>query len=162
MPAYFQYKKSATSPPKEIRSSKMPASVQMKDHLLNCPSLPTDAGIFSVPPRQNRRFSTEFNFSPEPMFFLTVELVLNLKLNFFLSILEPFLPSSWQFGLAADFIQLASDTKWVNFGQPCLSDLLNLSEKRQLQLKLRNKEAIGKHLFKLPEVLKNEPHKTST
>ena len=46
------------------------------------------------PPRQNRRFSTEFNFSPEPMFFLTVELVLNLKLNFFLSILEPFLPSS--------------------------------------------------------------------
>lgn len=48
----------------------------------------------ATPPRQNRRFSTEFNFSPEPMFFLTVELVLNLKLNFFLSILEPFLPSS--------------------------------------------------------------------
>ena len=32
-PAYFQYK---TSTPKEIRTSKMPASVQMKDHLLNC------------------------------------------------------------------------------------------------------------------------------
>ena len=39
IPAYFQYKKSATIPPKEIRSSKMPASVQMKDHLLNCLSL---------------------------------------------------------------------------------------------------------------------------
>ena len=49
------------------------------------------------PPSQNRRFSTEFIFFPEPMFFFTVEFELNLKLNFFLSILWLFLSISINF-----------------------------------------------------------------